>query len=82
VVLARATANRNWVSRLAIKNERDQVVAEIGRGNRGWPWLDVRYPAPRGRLFVCGFGIVRYWEAGPAPRYLLAELFARVAAEK
>lgn len=70
------------VSRLAIKSDRDQVVAEIGRGNRGWPWLDVRYPAPQGRLFVCGFGIVRYWEAGPAPRYLLAELLARLSAEK
>jgi hypothetical protein len=54
------------VSRLEIKGDRDQAVLEFGRGDRGWPWLDVRYPAPRGRLWVCGFGIVRYWEAGPA----------------
>jgi hypothetical protein len=70
------------VSRLAITSDRDQVVAEFGRGGHGWPWLEVRYPASRGRLWVCGFGIVRSWEAGPAPRYLLAELLARLSAEK
>jgi hypothetical protein len=69
-------------SRLTIKSERDQVVAEVGRARHSWPWLEVRYPASKGRLLVCGFGIIRQWEATPAPRYLLSELFLRLAAEK
>lgn len=112
------------VSRLAIKSDRDQVVAEAGawppstairarqdvrgvgdvklpspagrtrqdgRGAGGegslqpphaWPWLEVRYPAPKGRLLVCGFGIIRHWEATPAARYLLSELLVRLTAER
>ena len=70
------------VSRLEIKGDRDRAILEFARGDHGWPWLDVRYPAPRGHLWVCGFGIVRSWEAGPAPRYLLAELLARLSAQK
>ena len=68
--------------RLAIKSDRDQVVAEVAQEGRGWPWLEARYAAPRGKLLVCGFGIMRHWEATPAPRYLLSELFLRLAAEE
>jgi len=70
------------VSRLTIKSDRDQVVAETGQTPDGWPWLEVHYGAGKGRLLVCGFGIIRKWEATPTPRYLLSELFARLAAEK
>jgi hypothetical protein len=69
-------------SRLTIKSDRDQVVAEVGQARHAWPWLEVRYPAAKGRLLVCGFGIIRQWEATPAPRYLLSELFLRLNAEK
>ena len=77
------------VSRLAIKSDRDQVVAETGQflpspsgrgaGGEGWPWLEVRYPGEGGRLSVCGFRIIRQWEATPTPRYLLLELFERLS---
>jgi len=70
------------VSRLTIKGDRDQVVAETSLEPGAWPWLEVRYPTAKGRLLVCGFGIVRHWEATPAPRYLLSELFMRLTAEK
>jgi hypothetical protein len=70
------------LSRLTIKSDRDQVVAEAGQAPAGWPWLEVRYAAGKGRLLVCGFGIIRHWEETPTPRYLLCELFARLAAEK
>ena len=77
---------------MTIKSDRDQVVAEVGQrlplsfrergGGEGWPWLELRYPAKKGRLLVCGFGIIRQWEATPAPRYLISELFLRLTAEK
>ncbi|MEI8373530.1 MAG: hypothetical protein WCJ35_11950 [Planctomycetota bacterium] len=69
-------------SRLTIKSDRDQVVAEASQAVNAWPWLEVGYPARKGRLLVCGFGIIRHWEATPAPRYLLSELFLRLTAEK
>jgi len=75
-------AGKIAASRLAIKSDRDQVVAEVSQPPHTWPWLEVRYPAKKGRLVVCGFGIVRQWEATPAPRYLLSELFRRLTAEK
>jgi hypothetical protein len=60
---------------LAIKTADGSVVAEImeGRGSdgRGWPWLEMRYPG-RGRLVLCGFGIMSHWEAGPTSRFLFA----------
>jgi len=80
------------VSRLTIKSDRDQVVAEAtkwpparsasGAGGEGWPWLEIRYSVGKGRLLVCGFGIIRQWHATPTPRYVLSELFVRLAATK
>ena len=69
-------------SRLRIKSDRDQVVAEASREPNAWPWLEVRYGTGKGRLLVCGFGIIRQWEASPTPRYLLSQLFLRLSAEK
>jgi hypothetical protein len=75
-------AGKIAASRLAIKSDRDQVVAEVSQAARAWPWLEMRYPAPKGRLLICGFGIIRQWEATPAARYLLSELFVRLTAKK
>jgi hypothetical protein len=69
-------------SRLSLKSDRQQVVIEATRDEHGWPWLEVSYPTAKGRLILCGFGIIRQWEAGPAPRYLLAELLRLAATEK
>ncbi len=53
----------------------DNPKSAIGnRKSAEWPWLEVRFPAERGKLIVCGFGIVRSWEAGPAPRFLFARI--------
>ena len=67
---------------LEIKSDRDQVVAKASGQAGAWPWLEMQYPAGKGRLLVCGFGIIRQWEATPAPRYLLSELFLRLSGEK
>ena len=53
---------------------RGTVVAEIAVGDLGWPWVEWGF-GQRGRVVVCGFGIVRQWKAGPAPRYLLRRMF-------
>jgi hypothetical protein len=69
------------VCRLAIKGDRDRVSLEVTQERHAWPWIEARY-AGKGRLLICGFGIVRQWEATPAARYLLSELFSRLTAEK
>ena len=52
------------------------VVPDGADGERaGWPWVEARYPKQGGTLLFCGFGIVRQWDAGPVPRFLLARLF-------
>lgn len=66
-------------SGLNVRAEKGQVVAAVEAGSVGWPWLEVRYPAPGGRLVVCGFGVVKHWEATPAARYLLAAIVEYVA---
>jgi hypothetical protein len=57
--------------------EEQSVVFQILAKEGGWLWLDVPYD--KGRLLVCSFGIIRYWEASPTPRYLLARLFEQLA---
>jgi hypothetical protein len=69
-------------SRLAIKADRDDVVAEATKDERGWSWIEARYPPGKGVLLICGFGIIRDWDAGPAPRYLLSKLFDTLTGEK
>jgi hypothetical protein len=62
-------------STLALKAEDGAVVAEVGSGADGWPWLEAEYPTRTGRLIVCGFALFgKAWDAGPTPRYLLARL--------
>ena len=41
------------------------------RLQHAWSWLEMRYAVGKGRLLVCGFGIIRQWDATPTPRYLL-----------
>ena len=61
-------------SSLVVKTDRDRVVAEVSK-DAGWPWIEVDFPDKNGKLLICGFGIIRSWDAGPAPRFLLARLF-------
>ena len=67
--------------RVALSSDRDRVVAEVTQARQAWPWLEARYTG-KGRLVICGFGIVRQWDATPTARYLLSELFTRLTAEK
>lgn len=56
------------------------LTAEFGEQEQRWPWLDVEYSA-RGRLIVCGFGVMREWDQGATPRHLFARLLEVLAEE-
>jgi len=66
-------------SSVALTADRRIVAARVARGQGGWPWLELHYPAGRGRLLLCGFAIIRKWDTGPAPRFLFARLLERLA---
>jgi hypothetical protein len=68
-------------SRIALRSDGTAVVGEAGTGADGWPWLEIEYPDKGGRLLLCGFGIITHWEAGPAPRFLFAQLLQLLAGE-
>jgi hypothetical protein len=71
-------------SSLVLGAEDGGVVAEVVRGGgmrlerEGWPWLELETATGRGRLLVCGFGIIQHWSDGPTPRFLLARLLERM----
>jgi hypothetical protein len=50
-------------------------IAPVG----GWPWMEASYAETHGRLIVCGFAIIRQWEASPTPRFLFERLLERVS---
>jgi hypothetical protein len=66
-------------SGLRLTSVRGQVMAEVLREGDVWPWYEVRYPGHRASCIVCGFGIVAHWQAGPAPRFLLARILEYLA---
>ena len=62
-------------STLTLKAEDGAVVAEASTEEDGWPWFEAEFPTKKGRLIVCGFGLIgKAWDAGPTPRYLFARL--------
>jgi hypothetical protein len=58
---------------------RGQVAADVHTDGDVWPWYEIRYPGHRAVCVVCGFGIVAHWDAGPAPRFLLARILEYLA---
>jgi hypothetical protein len=65
-------------SRLNWKVDRSGLGLAVSTG-QGWPWLELRYPHSGGRLLICGYAIVRDWESGPTPRYLLSRILERLS---
>ena len=64
---------------LILKAEGGRLVGEVAAGRRGWPWVEVGYPGRAGKLVICGFGLVKHWDDGPTPRFLLARALEAVA---
>ena len=63
------------VGGMSLKAESRQVLAVAGKDGE-WPWVEIDYPAPGGKLVVCGFDFLGKdkWDAGPTPRYLFARV--------
>jgi hypothetical protein len=61
-------------SRIKLVAGRSGIEGQVGAKDGGWPWVEFVFPAPRGRLIICGLAIVAKWEAEPTPRYVLANL--------
>lgn len=58
---------------LAISGDRGLIVGEVLDKTGEWPWVEMAFRNDTKAVF-CQFNIVEKWEAGPAPRYLLAAL--------
>jgi hypothetical protein len=74
-------------SRMGIQASRQGVVLEVladgaAGSEAAWPWIEVRYPKNNSSLLFCGFPIIRQWEAGPAPRFLLARIIERLSGKE
>jgi hypothetical protein len=57
------------LSRIGFRGDGEDIVGEALRAGDGWPWVDVRFDSG-GVLAVCGFGVIRHWDAGPTPRFV------------
>ena len=66
---------------LLLALEAEAMVAKGSEPGSGWPWLEIQFEKPPGRLVWCGFGVIRQWDASPTPRYLLARMFESLAQE-
>ena len=64
---------------IEVASGRSGITGEISAGDRGWPWLELTFPAGRTRLVVCGLAIISKWDAEPTPRYLLVHLLDHVS---
>lgn len=62
-------------STLVLKGGRGAVAVEVAEGDEGYSWLEMGFSPAHGKLVFCGFGMIRQWEFGPTPRFLLARLF-------
>jgi len=68
------------VSRLGLVSDNEMLFARVLESSTAWPWIEMRFSDSstaneKGTMIVCGFGIVKYWNDGPVPRYLLRAVF-------
>lgn len=57
-------------SKISLRTRLNRIGMDVSKGGN-WPWFTIEYPETKGRFVFCGFGIVKNWNNGPAPRYLL-----------
>ena len=76
------TKGSSQASGLRIEARSTDVVSVIADGQTGWPWCEWRIESQSGKralLIWCGFGIIRSWDDGPTPRFLLSALLDRLS---
>jgi hypothetical protein len=74
--------NRAVIHSLQLRGVGGEAMATVSEANDGWPWLEIQFPNDGSRLIVCGFGVIRHAQAGPAPRFLLSCLLERLMAQR
>lgn len=75
------TGNAIPSNRLRIESRRGRVEVHVSETAPGWPWLEVRFPETSGVFMLCGFQIIKHWDNGPTPRYLLVRILESLHAE-
>jgi hypothetical protein len=68
-------------SSIAVQALEGRVVGVVSRNAAGWPWLEARFAPAKGKLVICGFGMIERWQASPTPRFLLARLLETLTAK-
>ena len=64
------------MARFLLQSRNGNRIARISDSEAARPWLEMTTSTStadfrRGKLMVCGFGIIKYWKSSPVPRYLL-----------
>ena len=61
---------------VSVRGEQRVVAGEVAAPDKaGWPWIELEFNHPHGRLILCCFAIVEKWEVSPAPRFLLKRIW-------
>lgn len=72
------------VSPLSLVPRRNEVLLSANNAAGDWSWLTLEFSpkspdSPRGKLILCGLGIISHWDAGPVPRYLFVRLLEELS---
>jgi hypothetical protein len=60
-------------SKVSLRTRLSRIGMEVSEDGN-WPWLTIEYPKTKGRFVFCGFNLIKYWNNGPTPRFLLKQI--------
>jgi hypothetical protein len=55
---------------IGFQADEGEFVGAARAAGDGWPWVEVRFGETGGALAICGFGVIRHWDASPTPRFV------------
>lgn len=70
------------VRSFALRGEGASIVIDMAGEGSGWPWLEIDYAAPHGKLILCGLSLGPNWEASPTPAWLFAATLEYLVSNK
>ena len=60
-------------SKVSLRTRLSRVEMEVSEDG-DWPWLTIEYPETNGSFIFCGFRLIKHWDDGPTPRFLLSRI--------
>lgn len=57
-------------SKVSFRTRLNRIGMQISEDG-DWPWFTIEYPETKGRFIFCGFSLIKHWNNGPTPRFLL-----------